>query len=94
MRDLLARLQNWTIFLSLDLRSGYHHICLTPEAKLQTAFATTSGKCHGNMVPFGICSFPGVFNSLILPYFQVAMAQNPIFPYVWMKSSRRVSVSP
>ena len=42
--DLLASLQNCTIFSSIDLRSGYHHIGLTPEAKLKTAFTTTSGK--------------------------------------------------
>ena len=41
--DLLARLQKCTIFSSLDHRSGHHHIGLTPEAKLTTAFATTSG---------------------------------------------------
>ena len=41
---LLARLQKCTIFPSLDLRSGYHHISLTLEATLKTAFATTSGK--------------------------------------------------
>ena len=44
--DLLVRLQNCTIFPSLDLISGYHHIGLTPEAKPKTAFATTSGKWH------------------------------------------------
>ena len=59
--DLLARLQNCTIFSSSDLRSGYHHIGLTPEAKLKTAFATTSGNWHWNVAPFGICSLPGVY---------------------------------
>ena len=43
--DLLARLQNCTIFSSLELSSGYHHIGLTPEAKPKTAFAT-SDKLH------------------------------------------------
>ena len=36
---LLARLQNCTIFSSLDLRSNDHHTGLTPEAKPNTAFA-------------------------------------------------------
>ena len=41
--------------------SGYHHIGLTPEAKPKTVFAKTSGKLHGNVGPFGICSLQGVF---------------------------------
>ena len=36
--DPLARLQKCTLFSSLDLRSGYHHISLTPEANPNTAF--------------------------------------------------------
>ena len=42
--DLLARLQNYTIFSSLNHRLGYHHISLKPEAKLKTNFATKGGK--------------------------------------------------
>ena len=41
--DLLARLQNCTVFSSLGRRSGYHYIGLTPETKPKTTFATTSG---------------------------------------------------
>ena len=59
--DLLARLQNCTIFSSLDLRSYYHHICLTLVAKPKTAFATTSGKWYWKVAPVGICSVQGVF---------------------------------
>ena len=33
--DLLARLQNCTVFSSLDLRPGDHHIGLMPEANLR-----------------------------------------------------------
>ena len=58
--DPLAKLQKCTIFSSLDLRSGYHHIGLTPEAKPKTAFAT-SGTWHWNITPFSISSLPGVF---------------------------------
>ena len=58
--DLLARLQNYTIFSSLDLRSGYHHISSTSEAKPKTDFAT-NGEWHWNIAPFGICSLPDVF---------------------------------
>ena len=58
--DLIERLQNCKMFSSLDLRSGYHHIGLTPKAKPRTTFVTTSRKWHWNMAPFEICSLPGV----------------------------------
>ena len=66
--DLLVRLQNCTTFSSLNLRSGYHHISFTSEAKPKTTFASasTSGKWHWKVVPFGICSLPGVFCHLML----------------------------
>ena len=63
--DLLPRYKT-TIFSSLDLRSGYHHISLTPEAKLKTSFATTSDTWYRNMASFSICSLPGVFCYLML----------------------------
>ena len=57
----LARFQKCTIFSSLHLRSGCHHMGLTPEAKPKTAFITTSHKWYWNVVQFGICSLTGVF---------------------------------
>ena len=68
--DLLARLQNCTMFSSLDLRPAYHHISLTPQARPKTVFAITSGKWCWDMAPFDICSFLGVFcylRSHVLP---------------------------
>ena len=62
---LLAGLQRFTIFSSLHVSSGYHHISLTPEAKPKTTFATPSGKWYWNMVVFDICLLPGVFCYLV-----------------------------
>ena len=63
--DLLASLWKYKLFSLLDLRSGYHHIGLTPEVKLKMVFATTNGKWYRNVVPFRICSISGVFCYLI-----------------------------
>ena len=51
---LLARLQKCAKFSSLDLKSGYHHIGLTPEAKQKRGLNTTSGKWYWNIDSFGI----------------------------------------
>ena len=77
--DLLARLQSCKIFSSLDLRSGYHQIGLTPKAKPKTAFATTSGKWHLNVAPFRICSLPGVLCYLMS---QVLSGLDACFKYL------------
>ena len=77
--DLLARLQKHTIFSSFDLRSGYHHISLTLEAKPKTAFATMIGKWHWNIAPFSICLLPGVFCYLMS---QVLFGLDFCFAYV------------
>ena len=77
--DLLALLQKCKIFFSLDLRSGYHHIGLTPEAKLKMAFSTTNGKCHWNIAPFRICSLPDIFCCLMS---QILSALNFCFTYL------------
>ena len=59
--DLLARLGNCRILLSIDLHSGYHHIKIKPEVTPKTAFATMSGKWHWNITLFDICSLPRIF---------------------------------
>ena len=75
---LLERLWMCAIFFWIDLRSGYYHIGLTPEAKPKTAFATMSGKWHWNMAPFGICLLPGVFCYFML---QILSGLDFCFPY-------------
>ena len=65
------------IFSSLDLRSDYHHIGVTPEAKPKTAFAIISGKSYWNMTPFDVCSLPSVFcyfMSLVLSGLDICFA--------------------
>ena len=61
--DHPARFQKFTIFSSIDLRSGYYYIGLTPEAKPETAFVM-NGKWHWNIVSFDTCSLQ-VFSAIL-----------------------------
>ena len=54
IESLLARLEGCKYFSILDLRSGYHHIGLSEQSKLLTAFTMHSGKFQWNVLPFGI----------------------------------------
>ena len=63
--DMLARLHGAKIFSTLDLRSGFYHIVLTPEAQEKTAFVTAYGKFKFLRVPFGLSQAPSHFQALI-----------------------------
>ena len=52
---LYAKLKEYKVFSSLDLRSGYYHIGLSDSAKPKSAFMLSSlGKYQFNRVPFGL----------------------------------------
>ena len=64
--ELYARLQEYKIFSTLDLRSGYYHIGLSESAKPKTAFVISGiGKYQFNRVPFGLAQAPAYFQTLI-----------------------------
>ena len=43
IQEILSRLVSCKYFSSLDLPSGYYHISLTEDVKMNTAFVTTDG---------------------------------------------------
>lgn len=52
-------------FSSLDLRSGYWQVELTPEARPKTAFSIGQGLWKFKVMPFGLCNAPATFEWLI-----------------------------
>ena len=64
--ELYAKLKDYKVFSSLDLRSGYYHIGLKESAKPKSAFVLSSlGKYQFNRVPFGLAQAPAYFQKLI-----------------------------
>ena len=63
--DILASLKNATIFSCLDLKSGYHQIEMEERDKEKTAFVCFKGLFEYNVMPFGLCSAPPVFQELM-----------------------------
>ena len=60
---LYAKLQDYKIFSTLDLRSGYYHIGLSDIAKPKTSFVVSGmGKYKFNRVPFGLAQAPYIFS--------------------------------
>lgn len=63
--ECLERLGGARYFTSLDLKSGYHQIRISPEDVPKTAFNTRYGQYSWLVLPFGLCNATPVFQSLM-----------------------------
>jgi hypothetical protein len=58
-------------FSKLDLRAGYHLICLSPREEYKTTFQTHSRHYEFKVMAFGLCGAPNTFqgemNSTLAP---------------------------
>ena len=62
---IYARLRGSKIFSTFDLRSGYHHMALSLEARAKSAFVTSMDKFEFTRCPFGLSQAPAYFQRLI-----------------------------
>lgn len=65
VNDALDGIGGSVWFSSLDLRSGYGQVPLSPEARPKTAFTTGSGLLQFSVMPFGLCKAPATFERLM-----------------------------
>ena len=62
---IYARLRGSKVFSTFDLRSGYHYMELSPEARAKSAFVTPIEKFESIRCPFGLSQSPAYFQRLI-----------------------------
>ena len=63
--DILAVLGKAKYFTSLDLKSGYWQVLMEEVDKEKTAFACHRGLFEFNVMPFGLCCAPAIFQELM-----------------------------
>ena len=63
--DLIHALNGATVFSKLDLRSGYHQLCLAKESRHITTFATHEGLRRYKKLNFGTNSASEIFQHVI-----------------------------
>ena len=67
---IYARLRGSQIFSTYDLRSGYHHMELSLEARAKSAFVTPLDKFEFTRCPFGLSQPPAYFQMSCTEEFQ------------------------
>ena len=66
IEELLDSISQSSIFLPIDVASGYWQVPLSESAKEKTAFSLSNNQYQFNLMPFGLANSPDTFQLLMM----------------------------
>lgn len=82
IEDQLDLLSGSSLYISLDLASGYYQIPIAEESREKTAFVTPDGQFEYNRMPFGLVNAPSVFQRTINKIVQKSPVRSYVLVYM------------
>ena len=64
IQNLLDALDGARFFIAMDMKAGFHQICMAPASREITAFATPEGLFEYKVMPFGLVNAPAIFQRM------------------------------
>lgn len=82
IEDCLARLSNKSVFISLDLKNGFHNIKLYPDAIHYFSFVTPDDPFEFTRLSFGFCETPTEFQKRLIQILQPLIREDKVVIYI------------
>ena len=82
IEDLLDRLQDATVFSTIDLKNDFFKVPVAKDSRRYTSFVTHKGKFQFRVAPFGLCLSPFVFKKYVSTLFKDLILQGYDFLYL------------
>lgn len=82
--DMLDELHGATYFTKLDLKIGYHQVCVHPIDVPKTVFYSHNGHYEYLVMPFDLYNSPSIFQAIMNPIFRLYLQKFVlVFFFIW-----------
>ena len=82
IEETIARMDKYSVFSAIDLKSAYHQLVIREDDKLDTAFEAEGGLYQFKRMPFGLTNGVPCFQRTITQIVAEANLEEFVYPYL------------